>query len=655
MMVRVDEVRDIVASAGGTVVTRTDVLASSLGLAEEQVFSCLLDAGLQVVAIRDQEVLVRLSDTNRAPGSGEEPVRPGEESSYSGENGLGDVSSEDSVPDSIGDQLIDELELPVRAHRVLTWAGLRRIEDVAAASDDELLGLEGLGVTSLQEIREALRAHGVSPRQHEKTVRRRKARSDSASLPPLSAGDAAMQMDCIASEASAEPLRSRATEYSATLTLAAHADRPLTHLERLCIHAVDRVGARAIVVLDLLTDHTLAGVGTIIGVSQERVRQIEHSVTEKLHLDFVVDAVFAGLADTLNTAVIDETRMAAQLGGSGSWSATNFVKVVLRLLGLETPRGFATRIHGYWTAEPNCVVERLTRASLDLPFPEGDLATHLIDLALPLDFPLDEVTDERGSPIRLHPVLNLWVRARAVHRDAAWLLLKKHGQPAPATALAELLRIKRHDVTRSLRRDERFRQVRPSGLWVLAEWTREVAYESTLDAACAALKELGPMRYEDLEREVIRRYPVSSAAVRQTLISVEIGKWPDGRIDLRMRGAPEFPEPMPRRSSAISVDEDDGQLHLVIDVTHEVMRGSGIPIPTYVTWWLGLREAPSVKAFNSRLGRIVVRRNVGGAAVSSLRTAAERLGATPGCRLVLTLSKRHGDATVDLVGGDHSH
>ena len=56
-----------------------------------------------------------------------------------------------------GDSPIEALDLPVRTYNCLTRAGLRRVSDVAALTDGQLLALRNFGPACLADLRYHLR------------------------------------------------------------------------------------------------------------------------------------------------------------------------------------------------------------------------------------------------------------------------------------------------------------------------------------------------------------------------------------------------------------------------------------------------------------------------------------------------------------------
>jgi DNA-directed RNA polymerase subunit alpha len=57
---------------------------------------------------------------------------------------------------------IDELELSVRAHNCLINAGIKRILDLVNTSEEEGLKIKNFGRKSLNEVKDSMRAFGLS-------------------------------------------------------------------------------------------------------------------------------------------------------------------------------------------------------------------------------------------------------------------------------------------------------------------------------------------------------------------------------------------------------------------------------------------------------------------------------------------------------------
>jgi hypothetical protein len=235
-------------------------------------------------------------------------------------------------------------------------------------------------------------------------------------------------------------------------------------------------------------------------------------------------------------------------------------------------------------------------------------------------------------------------------------MLSDAAEPLQQSDLALLVGTSGRALAGSLRRDNRFVQLRPSGRWSIAEWgVTESVHRSTLEATIAVLTEHGPLALGRLIKEVKAIYPVSDAAVQQCLNHHLIGRWPDRTIDLVERGAPPITRRKPKKTRDVQVQE--GVVHLRRLVDHDLLRGSGVGVPGYLTWALGLMVAPSARTFQvGSLGRISVKYAIQGSTISSLRTFADKLGAQEGCRLVISLSLSDDDAaSIALACDDHHH
>jgi len=57
---------------------------------------------------------------------------------------------------------IEELELSVRSHNCLLNAGIKRIIDLVNVAEDELLGIKNFGRKSLNEVKDSMKAFGIS-------------------------------------------------------------------------------------------------------------------------------------------------------------------------------------------------------------------------------------------------------------------------------------------------------------------------------------------------------------------------------------------------------------------------------------------------------------------------------------------------------------
>jgi hypothetical protein len=203
-------------------------------------------------------------------------------------------------------------------------------------------------------------------------------------------------------------------------------------------------------------------------------------------------------------------------------------------------------------------------------------------------------------------------------------------------------------VREALRRDDRFRQIRPEGTWALAEWThlRASSYASAVEAMVAVVTESGPLSPARLFARVTELYPVTPWRLKQCLLSDQLGETPEGLVDLVSRGARPFEEEEPARPDTMAVEGE--VLGVRIPVNRDILRGSGVSVHTWLTWRLGLRQAPMSRTFSTPGDHspVVVRRGTSSAQLSSLRRHALELEVVDGCVLAVLLRLDNDTARV---------
>lgn len=401
-------------------------------------------------------------------------------------------------------------------------------------------------------------------------------------------------------------------------------------------------------VLELrLSGATLDQVGVTIGVTRERVRQIQLRAEEVLltALDTRLPDLRAELTRVLDDhAAVAEDDLHDSLGAAPSLP----ISAVLRAFGIARPRTWTGDLVGWWTRRPGALDVQLRDLAAQAPFADDELDQRAAEIGLPQGLPLRELLADELSPLRSGPVGG-WVRYQRVGADAAYLWLKDQAEPRSSAEIAEAIGSKEHALREAMRRDPRFAQRRPEGTWVLAEWKSNTTirrYANAVDAVVEVLEELGPLTFEQLTAETIRRYPVSAWRITQCLSSNLIGLTQDGRYDLAERGAIPVEDSEPRKPDNMA--ESGSVVAVRLPVTNDVMRGSGIGVNRWLAWRIGLRHAPSERYFelSELTGTIVVRRRTSTCAVSSLRSAAIALGVVEGCQLIVVFRTDQGTADV---------
>jgi hypothetical protein len=445
---------------------------------------------------------------------------------------------------------------------------------------------------------------------------------------------------------------------------------PLESLLRRCPHplnslllwAQETIPEPGLNVLMARVDRTLEEIGRSLGLTRERIRQIEERSARLCGVilsDRAPELREAWLRTmSLSFAASEDVLLSPYIDQAGDVDAQlRLGRALLERLGAKPPSPFQEwRVNGWWTLEPERMVQVARELASLLPCSVADLDDALGQFPGFEADALRRLMNRGGAGFRFHPAAGVWVRTRAQDRDAALLILEDSGEPCDIDTLAERIGLRRAALAEALRRDERFVQLRPTGLWALSGWgIEESPYSTVFEAAHDVIDQLGPLTIADLFAEVRRRYPVSDGAIQQCLNHRTIGRWPDGRVDLVSRGAPPIARREPQQPADVDVSSD-GSVNLYQDVDADVLRGSGLGVSPYVTWALGLRVAPSHRTFDvGRVGTIRVRYAIQGSSISSLRSFAELLGASQGCRLQVTLDPNSDAAAVALACRGHHH
>jgi hypothetical protein len=402
-------------------------------------------------------------------------------------------------------------------------------------------------------------------------------------------------------------------------------------------------------VLELrLSGATFDAIRPALGVTSERVRQIQNGAEGALrsalnqNLPPEIRAELMVVLDDHPAVADSEVRTSLRTASGLPMFA------VLRVLGVARPRTWAGDLSGWWTRKPGALDVQLRDLAAQAPFAEDELDERASALGLRGDLPLQELLADGGSPIRRGPAGG-WVRHPGEGTDAAYLWLKAQDEPSSSAEIADALGWKERALREAMRRDPRFVQRRPEGTWALAEWKSNTTvrrYANADDAVVEVLEELGPLSLERLIAETVSRYPVTTWRITQCLSGDRIGRTPDGRYDLSERGAIPIEEPEPRKPD--NMTESGSVVGVRLPVTYDVMRGSGIAVNRWLTWRLGLRQAPSERHFalSELPGEIVIRRRTSTSSISSLRSAALALGVAEGCELIVVLRTDEGTADV---------
>jgi hypothetical protein len=401
-----------------------------------------------------------------------------------------------------------------------------------------------------------------------------------------------------------------------------------------------------------LAGETLAQLGESYGLSRERIRQIQVKAEDHLTeaMDFWMPDKRGQLLEAIgDSPAVASDHLALQLPSTQPLAR----EALVRAIGVGPPRGWFGELHGWWTTRPTALESLLARLSDLAPLPASELPEICESLGIPGDLAVAALLERDGSGLVRHTLG--WIRPARASRDVAYLWLRAEGGPRTVVAIAQMTDTSERGMRETMRRDDGFAQVRPEGTWGLTAWRLPGAdsrYSSAVEVVVDVLRELGPLDYEQLKVETQRRYPVTEWRVTQCLSSSMVGRTAVGLYDLAERGAVPLVEKEPQRPANAGVSGN--VLGVALEVTHDMLRGSGFGVNRWITWELGLRTAPSSRHFdlNGSPGGLSVKRTTSLAQVSSIRVELKRLALTVGCKFVLLLRTDTNVARLQHTCGD---
>jgi hypothetical protein len=389
-----------------------------------------------------------------------------------------------------------------------------------------------------------------------------------------------------------------------------------------------------------LAGDSLADIRRTYGISRQRVSQLALRGQEALltaqrrHAPDLAEKLSLLLGDN---AAVSDSRFAAVLPSA----AVTGRDVLLRLLGVVPPRTWGGDLKGWWTRHPGELDVLLREIAAMAPLTCDEARDAATALGLPDDLPLDALLADADGPLSSHPTG--WVRRARVTRDAAFLWLRAEGEPRSVGEIAIAVgNSSEHAVRERMRADSSFAQVRPEGTWALTDWRVAGAdnrYASAVDVVVEVLREHGPLSFDQLRAESQRRYPVSTWRIQQCLSSNQVGLNDRGLYDLVERGATPIEDQEPRRPESIKTTPDGTLVGIALVVDSDVLRGSGLGVHRWLTWYLGLRTAPSARSFAyaDAAGELTVRRATSSSQISSLRTPVLALDLAEGCQIAVLI------------------
>jgi hypothetical protein len=524
----------------------------------------------------------------------------------------------------MADIAIDSLPFSVRVQNCLQMSGFKVLGDLNGVPTCRLLQIRNFGSSCLVELQEMIHRlqSGVAP---------------------------SLEIDSVADLELWPPY---------ILELAKSSTAGISEFAKRCL--VDLTGKEGFV-LDHRLDRTLEAVGNALCVTRERARQIEKKAAKKMGV--IVRMWRPALCSEVSQAIarastVNSAELLDRLFGDQETDSTNRL---LRLLlshvdcGVTTPIGFDGRpISGWWVSEASDLTNRVRALGSQCPLSPEDFAFSIEQAGVPASFPLREVLAVEESPVVLNSKARAYVRRRAYQRDGLVHLLRTSGAPMGSAELGNTVGLRANAVHGQLSRDQRAKQLRPSGLWTLVEWgnasPRDGVYRSTLDAVVGILSEHGPQSKRSLINLVIGAYPVSAWAISNALDSDLLGVNETGKWDLAANGAK--PRASIRRfAKPDSIDEVPGVSVIVRRrVDRELLRGSGLSFGLYLAQAVDLSFPGQRRTFKARDpilldSELTIRRGYGVTTLTSLRNLAASINACEGRELEILF---------DLVGNTYT-
>jgi hypothetical protein len=393
---------------------------------------------------------------------------------------------------------------------------------------------------------------------------------------------------------------------------------------------------------------TLEDIGRQHGLTRERVRQVILKAEGQLA---VAGSIW--IPDWHKRLIALKSVVAIPTSAIAEILSTQdqiLIDIFSTTAGFEPVAFWGGKLQEWRTADSGTLKELFDTVVTAAPMRVGDLESYASTLGL-AELPLATLLTLERSPL-VQDADGNWLRRRFLTRDAAYMQLLERGEPCSIDELATAVATsKLHSLREALRKDTRFKQIRPEGTWTLTEWTHIDAtpYANAVEAMVGVVSELGPLSKEALFARVTERYPVSSWRLQQCLLSDEIGATSEGLIDLVKRGATPVEDREPAQPATMTSDAEGKILGIRLTVNHELLRGSGVNVSPWITWKLGLRHAPMAKTFDTIDGSkpLTIKRMTSAAQISTLRQHALAQGAAIGCGLILLLHV--DDSTARIV------
>src|ERR1022692_3870393 len=408
-------------------------------------------------------------------------------------------------------------------------------------------------------------------------------------------------------------------------------------------------------ILAMNSTSTLDELGIAVGLTRERVRQIQGKVKDRL--------AEALAKDDSRLLAWQGTALRALIGGMWPVDEDEYLKFVRTAVGRSWDAEDDTVALLHWTAGEYRVRGQWLCASGTV-LPDTALVLRFADEAGVVDVEALK-QDLRGAGLR-DAVFERWLTEAAQTRnldgqtflwtgsvaDKCAAVLSVRARPADAEWLVDAIG-EGHNVRSARNRlfeDPRFVRTSKS-LWGLRSWGME-EYIGIADELRQRIEERGGVaKISDLAHELADAFGVKESSVRvyaeAPMFILEAGA-------LRLRGADE-PYPVARDVARVrGCYVADGKASYLLAVDKDVIRGSGRPCPQQLAAALGVVPG-SPREFAHDLGRLLVtwvETSGLGPSLGSTRSLVESLGAGLGDWLRLDFGLSSSTVTATKVVGE---
>jgi hypothetical protein len=269
--------------------------------------------------------------------------------------------------------------------------------------------------------------------------------------------------------------------------------------------------------------------------------------------------------------------------------------------------------------------------------------------------PRDVATTYLCNQVQLRRFGDTWVRWGDSTADKAEAVLHVRGAPTtpedifdaigPGYTSLRAVREALYEDHRFIRASRQTLGLRPWGIDEYGGVFDEIG--ARIDAAG------GKIHIDELVRDVVAKFPdVAENSVRTyagTLAYVT-----DAGMVRRRTDTDEWPSVPPLNTARGAFRNGPNEIRLAVTVTHDVLRGSGVPTRPAVATALGVSPGQR-RAFASQHGDVAVAwrlSSTSGPSIGSLRAEAFTTAARLGDTLVLVFSREHASLHVARIGAE---